>query len=101
MLSLYVIYFAKSLVFHNPAGLCLGMENFNHLVSEHEIFKWHDLAWKVVDVTDKMEKGEHRLTGSITSEGARKDHFCHFCKKGRREKAVERFKGYHSTKINR
>jgi hypothetical protein len=49
---------------------------------------------------EKMDKGEHRLRGSITSEGTRKDHFCHFCKKGRREKVAEKFKGYHSTKIN-
>jgi hypothetical protein len=49
---------------------------------------------------EKMDKGEHHLRGSITSEGTRKDHFCHFCKKGRREKVAERFKGYQSTKIN-
>jgi hypothetical protein len=34
---------------------------------------------------EKIDKGEHRLRGSITSEGTRKDHFCHFCKKERRK----------------
>jgi hypothetical protein len=47
-----------------------------------------------------MDKGEHNLRGSITSEGERKYPFFHFCKKRRREKAIERFKGYQSTKIN-
>jgi hypothetical protein len=49
---------------------------------------------------EKVDKGEHRLRGSITSEGTRKDHFCHFFKKGRREKVAKKFKGYQSTKIN-
>jgi hypothetical protein len=37
----------------------------------------------------------------MTSEGARKDHFCNFCKKRRREKIAENFKGYHSKKITK
>jgi hypothetical protein len=66
LLSLYVIYSTRISVFHSPTGLCLGMDNFIHLlseqfgfgvvelsltrvaegryklVSEREIFKWHD-----------------------------------------------------------
>jgi hypothetical protein len=49
---------------------------------------------------EKMGKGENLFRGSITSGGTRKYPFCHFCKKGRREKVTERFKGYQSTKIN-
>jgi hypothetical protein len=47
-----------------------------------------------------MDKGENHLSGSITSKGTKKDHFCHFCKKRRREKVAENFKGYLSAKIN-
>jgi hypothetical protein len=47
---------------------------------------------------EKMDKGEHHLSGSITLEGTRKNHFCHFCKKERREKVTKRFKGYQSSK---
>jgi hypothetical protein len=36
---------------------------------------------------EKMDKEEHHLRGSMTSEGARKDHFCHFCKKGEKRKS--------------
>jgi hypothetical protein len=35
---------------------------------------------------EKMDKEEHHLRGSITSEGKGKDRFFHFCKKGRRKK---------------
>jgi hypothetical protein len=47
-----------------------------------------------------MDKGEHHLRGIITLEGKIKCPFCHFCKKGRREKLVDKFKGYQSREIN-
>jgi hypothetical protein len=44
---------------------------------------------------EKMDKEEHHLRGSMTSEGEVKDLFFHFCKKkGRRETLAERFKRY-------
>jgi hypothetical protein len=50
---------------------------------------------------EKMDKEEHHLRGSMTSEGANKRSFLSiFVKKGRREKVAEKFKGYQSTKIN-
>jgi hypothetical protein len=39
LLSLYVLYSTKRFVYHNPTGLCLGMDNFNHLVSEKFSFR--------------------------------------------------------------
>jgi hypothetical protein len=50
---------------------------------------------------DKMDEVEHHLRGGMTSKGARKYPFCHFCKKRRREKVAEKFKGYHSAKITK
>jgi hypothetical protein len=35
---------------------------------------------------EKIDKGEHYLRGTITSEGTQKDPFFHFCKRGEEKK---------------
>ena len=41
----------------------------------------------VVEYKEKMDKEEHHLKGSMTSEGARKDHFfVTFVKRGEKKK---------------
>jgi hypothetical protein len=45
---------------------------------------------------EKTEKEEHHLRRSMTSKGAKKYPFCHFCKKTkrRREKVADKFNWY-------